>query len=47
MEALQLQNPYAWLGVLILCVIGVLVQVGIKTRESQPADAPAQRRRNR
>lgn len=47
MEALNLQNPYAWLGLLILCVVGVLVQAGIKTREGKTAESVPQQRRSR
>jgi len=40
MEGLKLANPYAWIGLLVLCVIGVLVQAGIKRRETTGKDEP-------
>lgn len=43
MEAVHLQNPYAWIGVLVLLVIGVLVQAGIKRGEGKP-ESGTQRR---
>jgi Domain of unknown function (DUF4203) len=41
MEGLKLANPYAWIGLLVLCVIGVLVQAGIKRGEKK--DSPPRR----
>lgn len=48
MEAIQSQahapNPYAWLGLLVLLVIGVIVQAGIKRREGTPQPGTQRRR---
>ena len=41
MEGLRLPSPYPWLGVLILVVIGVMIQAGIRRNEQQ---SPNQKR---
>ena len=33
MERLDVPNPYAWIGVFTLCIVGVLIQTAIKRNE--------------